>query len=688
MKGWLSIPAVVLLLLMAPGPAWGEEKEPLVLEEIQVTAGREEDSTFDVSTGVTVVGPKEVERRAPEVLPDLLRGEEGAFVQQTTPGQASPIIRGLVGSSVLHLVDGMRLNNAFFRSSPNQYLALVDTYNVERIEVVRGPASTLYGSDAMGGVVQVITPIPRFEGVEWQLDGRVVGQFASADLSGLARLSLEAGKEGIGFSGGFTYQDVNDRRVGGGDVVKPSDYTAHAGNAKILFTPSNNQEVLFNFQYLEQPKTPRTDELVPGFGQTQPSSAVFFFEPNNRLFFQGRYRVLQPLAFIDVVELNAAYQEINDDRRQRDFGSILENRERNSSELKGVTLQGGSHWGEVMNFTYGGEAYFDKINSSRTTTDIQTGGTQVVPSRFPDGSTMNSFGLYLLDEIHIVPSLAITLGGRFSHFDTDLPATGGVGATSQSFNDVTGNLGLTYDLSPEVKLVANVGRGFRAPNVFDLGTLGARPGNRFNIPSPALDSEKILTVDWGVKVQTSNFKGEAFGYYSNYRDKIESAATGAVTPDGRIVVQNQNLNRVILWGAEMGAHFQVREDLELSGNLTYTWGEEEFPDGRQFPADRIPPLNGRVAALYRPRPTLWIEPFIRFSARQDRLSPRDISDPRIDPNGTPGWATINVKLGWDVHPNLGVRFALENITDANYREHGSGIDAPGIDAILSVEGRF
>ncbi|MEE8325897.1 MAG: TonB-dependent receptor, partial [candidate division NC10 bacterium] len=227
-----------------------------------------------------------------------------------------------------------------------------------------------------------------------------------------------------------------------------------------------------------------------------------------------------------------------------------------------------------------------------------------------------------------------------------------------------------------------------APNVFDLGTLGARPGNRFNIPSPALDSEKILTVDWGVKVQTSNFQGEAFGYYSNYMDKIESVATGAVTPDGRIVVQNQNLNRVILWGAEMGARFQVREDLELSGNLTYTWAEEEFPNGSEFPADRIPPLNGRVTLLYWARPTLWVEPFVRFAARQDRLSPRDITDPRIDPNGTPGWATINVKLGWDAHPNLGVRFALENITDANYREHGSGIDAPGINAILSVEGRF
>lgn len=340
-----------------------------------------------------------------------------------------------------------------------------------------------------------------------------------------------------------------------------------------------------------------------------------------------------------------------------------------------------------MTFTYGGEAYFDKINSRRTTTNIQTGGSQVVSPRFPDGSTMNSFGLYVLDEIRIIPSLVLTLGGRFSHFDTDLPPDGGLGV-SQSFNDLTGNLGLMYELSPGVKLVTNVGRGFRAPNVFDLGTLGPRPGNRFNIPSPDLEPEKILTVDWGVKVQTSNFEGEAFGFYSNYMDKIESVATGAVTPDGRVVVQSQNLNRVILWGAEMGARYQVREDLQISGNLTYTWGEEQFPDGSKFSADRIPPLNGRIALLYWPRPTLWVEPFVRFAARQDRLSRRDMTDPRIDPNGTPGWVTLNVELGWDVRPYLGLRFALENITDASYREHGSGIDAPGINAILSAEGRF
>lgn len=300
---------------------------------------------------------------------------------------------------------------------------------------------------------------------------------------------------------------------------------------------------------------------------------------------------------------------------------------------------------------------------------------------------MNSFAFYVQDEIRLFAPLTITLGGRFSHFDIELPeADRGMGV-DLSFNDVTGNLGLLYSLTPTVNLVTNVGRGFRAPNVFDLGTFGPRPGNRFNIPNADLKPEKVVTVDWGVKVRTSSFQGEAFGFYSDFMDKIESVPTGEIR-NGRTVVQSQNVKKVILWGAEAGARFLVREDLELSGSLIFTWGEEEFPDGSRRPADRIPPLNGQAAVLYRPLPTLWVEPFVRFATRQDRLSDRDLTDPRINPSGTPGWVTANVRLGWDVHPNVGVRLALENLTDLNYREHGSGIDAPGFNAVLSVEGRF
>lgn len=685
-------------------PETAQEKEGLIhLQEVTVTATREERKSFDVPNAVTIVDREDVDRQAPRVLPDLLRGETGVFVQQTTPGQSAPIIRGLIGSSILMLVDGMRLNTAFFRSAPNQYFALVDPYNVDRLEVVRGAGSTLYGSDAMGGVLNVITPIPRFTTDQWQLHGRALGQFSSADTSWVNRLSLQGGRSGIAMSGGFTYQDHNDIR-GGGDTgtQRPSGYEVYAGNGT-LFLERGNQDLLFSFQYLQQPKTSRFDELVAGFGQPQPSSAVFFFEPNDRLFLHGRYRLRNPLPFVDGLEFHVAFQEINDDRRTRGFTSTREDQERNSDSLIGLTLQLTSQWRDWMTFTYGGEIYLDEVSSSRVGTNINTGAPSILQGRFADGSTFNSFGVYVQDEIRLHPRLTAILGARFSHFDVDIPkADRGEGAEAHlSTSDLTGSLGLVYRLAPTVNLVTNFGRGFRVPNVFDLSTLGPRPGNRFNIPNPNLKPEEVFTVDAGVKVKLPRFAGEVFGFYSDFRDKIEDALTGECFRDGagivppaqcqptdRRVVQSQNLNTVTLYGVEIGGRLQMLDNLEAYGTLNYTWAEEEFRDGRTLPADRIPPLNGQVGLLYRPMPRLWVEPFIRFATRQDRLSDRDLIDPRINPNGTPGWVTANLRLGWDLHENLRARLAVENLFDKAYREHGSGINAPGINAIVSLEARF
>ena len=209
--------------------------EVLMLDEITITATREKRKTFDIPQDVTIVSRDEIARRTPTILPDLLEGAEGVFVQRTTPGQANPIIRGLVGSSVLTLVDGMRLNTAFFRPSPNQFVALVDPQNVDSIEVVRGSGSTLYGSDAIGGVINILTPIPTFDSKDWQTRGKVGGQFSSADLGYVSRLAVESGKKGIAFSTGLTYQAADDLR-GGGDIgiQRPSGFRSYAFDSKVF----------------------------------------------------------------------------------------------------------------------------------------------------------------------------------------------------------------------------------------------------------------------------------------------------------------------------------------------------------------------------------------------------------------------------------------------------------------------
>ena len=673
----------VTTVILCPFSQYPLAEQQTHLETQQITATRTTSNSFDVPTAVTTVSSDEIERQTPQIVPDLLRGQTGVFIQETTPGQAIPIVRGLKGSEVLYLVDGMRLSNAIFRNAPNQYMAFLDPFNVEQIEVVRGASSTLYGSDAMGGVVNVLTNTPHFSGAHWQHSAIVNSSYASAANGFQNHLKLSAGKDDIAVLGGFGYQDFDNRTAGDDEEQAFTAYNSWSGNAKVVYTPSTAHELLLDMQFLSQPNTQRFDELVAGYGQTQPSSAVFNFEPNERLFLHGRYRFIQATALFDSLEIHAAHQRITDDRRARDFGDTVESREENASLLSGFTLQASlAHWPQSK-LVYGLEFYHDEVTSNREDTDIVRGSSETKSSRFPNGSSMDSFACYGNETLQLGKRWQLVLGSRYSQYLTQLAKADRAVGAKLNHQDVTGNVGLSYLIIDSLKFVSNFGRGFRAPNIFDLGTLGPRPNNRYNAANTDLQPETVISWDFGFKFQNSAWQAEAIGYRSDYRDKITTVLTGDVI-DGRDVVQNQNVNRLKLYGAEFGSRYFATDHLQIYGNLNYTYGEEIFDDSQVLPADRIPPLNGRFGIYYSVLPNLWLEGYTRFASEQARLSGRDLEDPRINPNGTSGWATLNVRAGWKADRNLTLQLDLENLMDKNYREHGSGVDSAGMNAIASV----
>ena len=685
-KGRFSAPALILLAASAPGVFAAENEEDgerqftRPMESIVVTATRLEDSILEVSEAVSLINSDGITRLAPELLAEMLRGVPGAFFQQTTPGQGIPIIRGLKGSQVLHLVDGMRLNNAIFRNAPNQYLGLVDAYATERTEIIRGSAPSLYGADAMGGVVQILTNEPAFESEQWDSSGRLYGSYNSVDSSVIGRAQGATGRKGNVFSGGVTYQNHGDRTVGGGNDISPSGYEVRAADLKWRYQLTRNSELMLSAQYLEQPSTPRIDELVPGYGQEHPSSVQYEFMPNQRDFLHARYRLAGQSRWFSHFEAHLARQVISDDRLTQDFGEPEISREFNESQLDGLTLQFNSPWsaqgGSERDLVWGFEYYTDEIASSRIRTDTGTGESRRVRGRFPDGSTMDSATAYASNRWRW-DRLTLNAGLRYSRFEIFLPASAEVDAVKLTPSDLTGDFHLGYEFKAGMHLVGNVGRGFRPPNIFDLSTLGSRPGNRFNVPNPELKPESVWSYDLGIKASSAHWQAEAYVWYSSYHDKISSEFTGEVTPEGRRVVRSDNLNKAKLYGLESGLRYLAGDQMELYAVLNYTRGEENHAGGSEVPADRIPPLNGRLGLVYQPHDRLRIEPFLDFASRQDRLSPRDETDPRINPLGTAGWGTINLLVSWQATPRLETGLRLQNLADRNYREHGSGIDAPG-----------
>lgn len=662
--------------------------EARAMDRLVVTAGRQEQTLLETSRPTTLIDGEDLRSVGATIIADVLRSTPGVFVQQTTPGQGIPIVRGLKGSEVLHLVDGFRLNNAFFRNAPNQYFALIDTLNVGSVEVVRGPASTLYGSDALGGAVQVLTrkPEPRPGAEPWH-EGRVVGRYSSVNNEYLAHTELVGGAGDSAFKLSATYQDVGNRRTGFGDRIRPSGYSARATNATWVWQPTAVDELTVDFQYLNQPNTPRVDELVTGFGQTEPASETFQFEPNNRVFGKVRYERAQPFALADRFVIQVGWQQIKDDRRSRDTGDPVERRERNESELFGTTIQFDKQLGS-HSLTYGFESYLDIVRSRRFETNLDTGEFNQVAARFPDGSKFNSFALYIHDEWQILPWLRADFGLRYSFYDIDLATNFGSQAANINPDDLTGNVSLIWSLNEQHRLISGVSRGFRAPNIFDLGTLGERPGNRFNVSNTDLGPEQIITYDLGWRFQNRSLATELFVYYSETDDLITSTLTGELTTAGRDVVQSENLNSSELYGIEAGLDWFISSDWSLNAVFNYVRSTERPVEGDSEPGDRIPPANGRLGLIWQATSEWRIEPYIFAAADQNRLSSRDIRDPRINPDGTDGFVTLNLHATWSPNPLLDIRFRLENITDNGFREHGSGIDAPGINASAEVEYRF
>lgn len=676
------ITALAASCALIPLPLLAQYSEPVIIEEIQVTATRRPAEIRDVSAALSIISSDEI--RGVKLTTDALAAQTGVFLQQTTPGQGAAIIRGLKGSEILHMVDGMRLNNAIFRNAPTQYMALVAPGSVDRIEILRGAPASLYGSDAVGGVVQMLSRMPKFEGADTEYRRAVFARYDTGEIGRAMHASFDAGNRNLAGLISVDYLETGNRRTGSGTRIGPSGYESKGARVAVSSTHDDRQSWLFDIQYASQPATPRIDELVPGFGQTEPSSAEFWFAPNERLFAHIRHtRSAGPVDWI----LDAGLQRIVDDRVTRNFGSTIRKHETNRSDLLGLTVSASREFSKGS-WIVGGEFYHDTVASQRIEEDLTTGLTSAVPSRFPDDSEIAQAAVYGNLQRRLGERNSLSGGIRLSAVDVDLPQTSVSTAASLSLDDLSADIGWIFGISDRTQFVANIAHGFRAPNIFDMGTLGERPGNRFNIPNSSLDSEHVTQFDAGIRGNTDRSRTELIVYRLHYKDRIKSVLTGMQTADGRDIVQSRNLAEADIWGIEAAAFLELGDNLALDAKINFSRGEEKEAGAASVLADRIPPLNGRLGLRYVPNEEWTFEPFIVFADSQTRLSPRDVRDVRIDPNGTSGWLTANIRAGWQPDERWRFSASLENLFDEQYRHHGSGIDAVGRNLSVSFQANW
>ena len=656
-----------------------------VLDAIVVTGTRVEEPLQKVPMAVSRLDRQEIEQGNYRTTPEALSQLTGIMVQKTAHGHGSPFIRGLTGKEVLILIDGVRLNNSTFRFGPNQYLNTIDPSIIDHIEVVRGSGSVLYGSDALGGVINIITRKHRPTTQRPGPEGEVNLVYGSADDELTLRGILEGDIGNYGALLGGGYRDFGNLDAGGSLGEQPyTGYSEYHANA-VVSQGGQTSGWDLSLQHTHQNKVPRTDKFIN-------SNESQVFDPQERTLLAWQWRGQPGWMVSDRIQVNLSLQKQREVLDRHKFSSTLFKHIEDEVTTIGLGLQSDWQVTHEQLLTYGFEFYHDHIDSHRQDTNL--GIVTQEAGSFPNGSKYSMLGVYLQDEFDISDSDQIVAGIRYSRANAkaDLPS---FGPLDESYDDWTGSLHWGHLITSGLRVYAGIAQGFRAPNLDDVAVLKST-NEGTDVPSPGLSSEKSLSYEIGIKADRPGWQGTADIFWTDFKDLIDRRpgtylgltfiddnGNGIQDPGEDDVVQKFNVGEAYIYGAELDGRLYLNPEWSVFGNLSWFRGENQTANE---PLSRIPPARALLGARWEPA-ALWLEPFVELVDGQHRLSARDKTDPRIPDGGTPGYTTINLRGGWSQGPHE-LDVALNNLADRLYKVHGSGLYAPGREIKLSYRWRF
>jgi hemoglobin/transferrin/lactoferrin receptor protein len=636
-------------------------------------------------------------------VPEALLESPGVMVQQTSHGQGSPFIRGFTGFRTLMLVDGIRLNNSTFRDGPNQYWSTVDALAVERLELVKGPASVMYGSDAIGGTVNALMRAPGYgirPGLKWK--GASYYRFGSAERAHLGRTELSgADLEQWGFSLGLTGKTLGD--VQGGHEVGRQPHTGYDQwdtDAKADYFFSPRTKLTLAYQRTQQDDVERTHRTIYGLswhGLTAGTDLQHYFD---------QMRQLTYARLAHETERGDRFTGTVSWHRQDEFQLVQRaNRttQRNTVDVNtaGLSLQGESP-SKIGTLVYGVEHYRDYVDSYQHNFNAAGAFTgAAIQGPVADDSLYDLLGIYAQDDIPLVDRLHFIIGGRINWARAEAgilrdPQTGLPTSFTDSWSNLSGSSRLVWqpDESKRWSLYTGASQGFRAPNLSDLTRFDIARSGELETAALDLKPERFLSVETGVKTVQKNWEAGLACYHTFIDDFIVRTPTGAII-GGNLEVTKRNASQGWVHGVELNARGYLGAGLTLFGNVAWQEGQADaFPTSNALsvrgPLSRLQPLTGLTGLRWDSfRTGFFAETYGMMSDRQHRLSADDARDTqRIPPGGTPGWATLNFRTGYDWKGRIRAVAALENALDADYRIHGSGYNQPGRNFKLSLEYRF
>jgi len=687
-----------------------------MLNSIVVTAKRYEKAAYKVSQPITAVNSQEIETKGHTIISDAIRNFPGLDMNDAGPFRARPVIRGLYGTRILVLVDGERLNDQRDVSDfAGASMSLIDVNEIERVEVVNGPSSVLYGSDAMAGVINIITKKNDFNGKLTPI-ARYSGRYSTADEQHSNRIDFGLEAERYSLSVGYQYREArNDYKLPDGWQSKDKRYevfrdgfydslNAAQGTSFSGDRLANSRARINNFDARMGLKLSSSHRLDFDFGTFRadgigypgvPNEAtpfLFFYPNHDRDNFSITHTATGLTGRLARLETKFYYEKISKDFLT-DFldgisfpagpyiGTLGTSLNYTKVEKLGLNFQELYQLTKQSTMTFGFDAYRESIDGQVTsTTDFVSAGAPIPP--FSDTSTgasvpenvWHSLGVYASGEIDLKP-LQVTAGLRFDNYwintsetegyvdDSDTPLS----TEDETYRAVNGSLGLVYPLGRGVSAVANAGTAYRVPNVVERFFFGSASG-RETRPNPEIDPEKSISLDFGVKAVHNRVNYSLIGFWSEYRDFTQLVNFDSLeSSPGRYSAlwRYENLEDVTIYGFEGIIEGTLENGLYGNLSVAYQHGQNNTDDQPIF----VSPVKLMATTGYRhDKHGLFGEVTIKRAWNQDRVP--DVT--ALDDIATEGFTVVGATLGAKVFRQVRLAISANNLLDEVYSEPFNG----------------
>lgn len=720
------------------------ESNANALDEMVVSANRIAEKKRDVIQKIRVIKSEEIQNQNQSSMADLVGASGNVFVQKSQLGGGSPIIRGFETNKVLMVVDGVRLNNAIYRGGHLQNIITLDNSIMERVEVLFGPGSVVYGSDAIGGVMSFTTKDPKLSHKEKPLViGDAYTRYFSAASGFATNAHVSVANKKFGSLSSVTFSDFGDLRQGANrsdftegfgernwyvtqidyldTMVSNHEPNLQVGSAyqqldllqKFMFKQNESITHKLNLQLSNSSNIDRYDRLTQ-MENGVAKYAEWYYGPQYRFLSSYTFEHSKSNKWYDNAKLIAAYQAITESRMVRRFkDDQLKSRIEDldvftlnidfSKDLIQVDEVGGLRSKHELN--YGLDISHNIVGSTAYSTKIYTLLNTALDTRYPDGgSDMSSFAFYCTDTWELNRKMIINGGIRASHVrlnalfidQTFFPFP--FNSINQENSSINGNLGLIYMPKKSMRFTLSSATGFRAPNVDDVSKVFESVPGKVIVPNPDLKPEYSYNLELGAEFlffKNINFSTNLYGTYLTNALTIQGGkmdGADSVFYDGSYseVITTTNANRAFVCGVEGLISGTIGRHLTLYSTLNYTYGRI-LTDTVPYPLDHIPPLFGKVSIKYQKKG--WItEAFANYSAWKRyadyNLLGEDNYAFALEGLGMPSWYTLNVRISYAFSKNLSLQLACENILDRNYRSFASNISAPGRNFIITLRGHL